>query len=146
MAKGVKVTESKWKAIKILLESGATYNEIKEMIMVSNTVISFAKKSETYEEFRHKLYLTSGAYRKRMAAEAKTKLGKEIKAQEVANEVKAVRASELIKEEPEEKVVEHQHNVTLVANNYLMEEIKKQNELLTLISNKLAFIVDELTR
>jgi hypothetical protein len=36
--------------------------------------------------------------------------------------------------------------VTVVAERFLMEEVKKQTELLTTISAKLAFIVDELTK
>ena len=38
------------------------------------------------------------------------------------------------------------HTVTVVAERFLMEEVKKQTELLTTISAKLAFIVDELTK
>ena len=45
----------------------------------------------------------------------------------------------------EEKVIRHEQSVTIVANNYMAAEMKKQTELLELISRKLAFIVDELT-
>lgn len=44
------------------------------------------------------------------------------------------------KEEPKPQTV------TVVAERFLMEEVKKQTELLTTISAKLAFIVDELTK
>ena len=46
----------------------------------------------------------------------------------------------LKKEEPKPQTV------TVVAERFLMEEVKKQTELLTTISAKLAFIVDELTK
>ena len=36
--------------------------------------------------------------------------------------------------------------IRVVAEGFLMEEVKKQTELLTTISAKLAFIVDELTK
>ena len=50
------------------------------------------------------------------------------------------------KEEPEEgKVIKHNYNVTIQATHYMEEQQKKTNELLTLISNKLAFIVEELS-
>ena len=37
-----------------------------------------------------------------------------------------------------------QMTVTMIANHYMAEEMQKQTKLLTLISNKLAYIVDEL--
>ena len=46
---------------------------------------------------------------------------------------------------PEPQVIEHRQTVTLVANQYLMEEVKQQTELLKLISNKLAYIVEQLS-
>ena len=151
MANKCKVTESKWKAIKILLESGATYKEIGQMMDVSNSIISFSKSSETYEEFRHKVYVTSGAYRKKIAAEEKrkqeeaelAKREKEKKAAEVAKKINAVSASELVKEEP--KVVkEDRQTIVVQASHYMLEEQKKTNELLTVISNKLAMIITDL--
>ena len=45
----------------------------------------------------------------------------------------------------EGRVIRHEQSVTIVANHYMAEEMKKQTELLELISRKLAFIVDELT-
>lgn len=46
---------------------------------------------------------------------------------------------------PSVQVVEHRQSIVVQANHYMMEELKKQTETLKLISNKLAFIVDELT-
>ena len=150
MAQKTKVTENKWKAIKILLESGAKYTEINETMGVSNTVISFCKQSETYEEFRHKLYVTSGAYRRKMAAEAKAKQEAQEKAKqekgkkvaEVAKEVGAVTASELVKDE--QKSTQDRQTIVVQASHYMLEEQKKTNELLTAISNKLAMIITDL--
>ena len=41
--------------------------------------------------------------------------------------------------------VTNQTTVTIQANHYMMEELRKTNEYLRLISNKLAYIVEELT-
>lgn len=41
---------------------------------------------------------------------------------------------------------ENRQTVTIQATNYMMQELQKTNELLTGISAKLAFIVDELTK
>jgi hypothetical protein len=44
----------------------------------------------------------------------------------------------------QEVIHKHEQSVTVIANHYMAEQLQKQTELLTLISNKLAFIVDEL--
>ena len=141
MAKGVKVTESKFKAIKILLKSGATYAEISESMQVSYCVIGYIKNSDTFEDYRHKSYVTSGGYRK--------KLKKQQEEQEKAAQQNQKKAGESsANEQTEEKqpqIVEHRQTITVQAFHFMLEEQKKTNELLTLISNKLAFIVAELT-
>ena len=38
----------------------------------------------------------------------------------------------------------HQHNITVQANHYMMEELQKQTKQLTLIGNKLTAIMEEL--
>lgn len=43
------------------------------------------------------------------------------------------------------QTVSHEHSVTIVANHYMAEELRKQTKYLEIISNKLAFIVEELT-
>lgn len=137
MAK-TKVTINVFNAVKILFENGAKSGEVGKYMKLSPDVVSMIRKSETYEEYRNLMYTKSSSYRKRMAAIK----AKEQKAKEVAEEVGAIPASELIKEEPKE---ERKQMIMLQASHQLLEEFRKQNELLTLISNKLAFIVDELT-
>jgi hypothetical protein len=140
MAKGVKMTEAKFKAIKILLAGGATYKETAESMGVSTVVVGYCKHSETFEEYRQKIYVTSGGYRRKLAAEKKAQEEKE--AQETAEQKKAEPETPVA----EQNVVEHRQTVTIQATHYMMEEMKKTNELLKLISSKLAFIVDELTK
>ena len=43
------------------------------------------------------------------------------------------------------KVIEHRQTVTVQATHYMMQEMKRTNELLELISRKMAFIVESLT-
>ena len=43
------------------------------------------------------------------------------------------------------QVVEHRQTVTIQATHYMMQEMKRTNELLELISRKMAFIVDQLS-
>jgi len=143
MAAGVKVTEKKFKAIKILLESGETYENIAESMGVSKRVVGVVRSSETFEEYRHKIYLSSPTYRKKRDAALKAE--QERKEREAAEKVNEEQPPAPEEKKPEPQVVEHRQVVTVQATHYMMEEMKKTNELLTLISNKLAFIVDELT-
>ena len=76
-----------------------------------------AFNSDSYEEFKNSFYASAQA-----ARNAKKK-----------------------EEKKDVQIVEHRQSVTIVATQYMAEEMKKQTELLKLISNKLAFIVDELT-
>lgn len=142
-----KVTEGKFKAIKILLNSGATYDEITDSLGVSSYVIRFAKVSETFEEYKHKMYVNSAGYRKKMAAEQKKKEAEEKAAAEKAAAEKAAAEQEAKKaySEPEVQVVEHRQSVQIQATHFMTEELREMKELLKGISNKLAFIVEELT-
>ena len=138
-----KVTESTWKAIKTLLKGGATYKEICEYMNIASSTVSQIKSSETYEEYKHKVYLTSGYYRKKMAAiEAAKQKEEKKKAKEEDEKVVPV----VEPQETKTQVVEHRQTIQITATHYMMEELKKANELLTLLSNKLAFVVDELTK
>lgn len=124
MANYNKLTESKYKAIKIMLKGGATVKEVEEYLQISNPTIYAVRKSENYEEYIQisaERHLTS---RQAAAIKSKTK--------------------EQPKEEPKEVVKEVRQTVTIQATHYMMQELQKSNELLTLISKKLAFIVDEL--
>lgn len=133
MANAPKVTESKFKAIKILIESGATYAEIKEMMDVGNNVVSCIKYSENYEEYKHKMYVmySGSAHRNKQKEQAKA----------VAAKVGAVPASQLA----QPNVTESKQTIIMQVSNYMLDEQRKTNELLTLISSKLAYIIDQLT-
>lgn len=131
MAKNPKLTESTYKAIKIMLNGGATYEEIMEYLNVSKATVGRVKQTENYQEYQKD--------RQARAFMAK-KATQEKKATEKAKE-----AEELKPVEAPPQVVEHRQSVTVIANHYMMEQLQEQTRLLTLISNKLAFIVDQLT-
>ena len=46
--------------------------------------------------------------------------------------------------EKQEQVIRHEQSVTIIANQYIAEELKKQTEQLELINRKLARILDDL--
>lgn len=141
MGRYAKVTESKFKAVKILLASGSTHKECAESMGLSVCTVGVIKRSETYDEYKNITYMTSGYYRKKMRKEAETE-----KVDNAVEETPEVVEAKTEEQETPAQIVEYRQNVTIQANQYMMEEMRKTNELLTFISNKLAFIVEELTR
>lgn len=118
MANYNKITESKFNAIKMLLKGGATAHEAAEFMKVSSVTVYAIKKAETFADYIS--YSTAKALER----------GKQIaqkKAQTVTDD--------------------KQPGGTLSANyqlNRLFEQMKAQTELLKLISEKMAFIVEQL--
>ena len=138
MANWNKVTESKFKAVKMLLKGGASVREVVEYLQVSESVVYGIKKVETYEEYVNV----------RTTLELEAKQVAAIKAKEakrVAEKVGADPAAQIAPIVTDDK----QPGGTLSANyqmNRLFELVKKQVELLELLNNKVAFVVDELTK
>lgn len=116
---------TKYNAIRALLESGAQVEEIAKMIEVAPSTVLIVKKEKSFNDCINAL--NANMYLARAAKKAK----KEKKEQE--------QQQQILQREAEKP------SVTLLANHYLMEEMRKQTELLKTISAKLAFIVDELT-
>ena len=111
---------TKYNAIRALLESGAQVEEIAKMMEVAPSTVLIVKKEKSFTDCINAL--NANMYLARAAK-------KEKKEQE----------QQILQREAEKP------SVTLLANHYLMEEMRKQTELLKTISAKLAFIVDELT-
>lgn len=123
MAKYNKLAESKFNAIKKLLDAGATYKECAECVGVTESVVYRVRCCESYKEYTE----MNAAHALKQREDRKAKNAKTT-------------------EPPAETVKEVRQTVTIQATHYMMEELRKTNELLTAISAKLAFIVDELTK
>lgn len=143
MGRYAKVTENKFKAVKILLASGATHNECADSMGLGVSTVGTINRSETYEEYRNATYIRSAYVRKKMREAAES--ANEDSQEDIAPAVDESEKEEQNKDQ-QTQIVEHRQTVTIQATHYMMEEMRKTNELLALISNKLAFIVDELTR
>jgi len=113
------LTQKKYSAIKIMLKAGTPVSEIVEYMEVSESVIYRVKNTEDYDEYQQS--------RRTAAIMAK---GRENAAEQTPQQV--------------EHIHHHEQSVTVIANHYMAEELRKQTELLTTISNKLAYIVDDL--
>lgn len=129
----VKVTQKIFDAVKILFDNGATYKEVAEFFNFSLSTANSIKVSETYEDYKHTSIVRSGRVR---AIKAKEKAKEEEKKQEEQRKQEEQKKSE---PKPDET------RGTVQIPFYITQEIKKQNELLTQISNKLAFIVEQLS-
>lgn len=122
----IKVTQGIFDAVKICLKSGNSVAETAKFMKLSQDVVRMMRDAETLDE-----------YRAIMAAKsAHTKQNRQIAA------IKAKQAEQ--PEKAPEKPVDKQ-TIVVQASHYMLEEQKRTNELLALISNKLAFIIDELT-
>ena len=116
----LKVTKGIFDAAKLLIENGANNTEVAKYLKVSTDVVSFIRKSETYEDYQTFMYEYSLKQRQRVAA---------------------IKAKEEPKEEPKPEV---KQTIVVQATWQMTQEMQKTNELLKQISNKLAYIVDEL--
>ena len=140
MANWDKMTESKFRAVKILLKGGASVKEAAEYMQMSTATIYIIKNAENLDEY-NAIRTARDSKRKQAAAIN----AKEANAKEVAAQVGAVPAATLVPDgKPVEIVKEIRSSVTIQATHYMEEQQRKTNELLTQISAKLAFIVDEL--
>ena len=123
----VKVNEGIFNAVKILVDKGGTLKEVASYFGLSTFTVGIIRDSENLDEYKNTLLARNNAIRaKKKKPETKEQPKEELKEQAA-------------------QVVEHRQTVTVQATHYMMQEMQKTNELLTLISRKLAFIVDELT-
>jgi len=127
MANWNKLTEGQFKAIKTLLRGGATQKEAAEYMQVSPNTAFWVAKAETFEEYQH-MKAEKHLERKQVAA---------IKAKETEKT-----AAQGTPAAPQ--VVEQRQTITIQATHYMMQKLEETNNLLKLISNKLAYIVDDL--
>ena len=121
MAAKAKITEANFKVIKMLLGSGMKRKEIADSMGISTWSVNLICNTESYEAYREVIHNRN----------AKPK-----------EEPKAP-----VQAEPQVQVVEHQYRdtVKIEAPQYVMNMLQRTNELLETISNKLAFVVEELT-
>ena len=115
-----KMNEKLFRAVKIMIAGGGTVPEIADYFSVSEVTVKRVKQSENLNEY-WAIIATNN------------------------NKKKPAPAKDPKAEEPAVPVVEHRQTVTIQATHYMMQEMQKTNELLNLISRKLAFIVDALS-
>ena len=126
--KKIKIDEKMFNAVKTLLNGGATYDEVNSYMGVSLASIGRISTAETYADYKQMIAASAIALKKKREAQ---------KAVEAPTEKPAEPATEA-------PVKEVKTSVTIQATHYMMQEMQETNRLLKDISNKLAFIVEQL--
>ena len=135
MAKREKLTQSKFNAIKIMLKAGTEHVEVAEYLDVGAATVYKVSTCESWEEWNQ---MQKAAY---LAALARKEKKEKEQQPESQPEQKAVPEAE-----KQPQVIEHRQNVTVQTTYYVSQKLDKLCELLTAISSKLAFVVEELTK
>jgi len=130
MAQYNKTTEKMFTAIKILLNGGATQKEAAEYMKCSTYTTWLVAKCETYDEYLQFIAEKAAQSRKR--------------------QMMAVHAKEAEKKQETPVITDDkQKGGTMSANyqiNRMYDVLKQMSETMTIMSNKLTFVVDELTK
>ena len=128
-----KIDQKRFDAVKIMIDSGAVSSEIEKYMGISAWSVTAIKKAATYDEYKNMLAA--------IALERKKK--KESKKAEDSKHV-SIQEHHPNDHEPKKEPT----SINVMKENYqlsrLYDEQRKTNELLTSISSKLAFIVEEL--
>lgn len=123
--KNVKVTQSVFNCIKTLLAGGASHKECADYMQLSVITVGRINRAETYEDYKQSVIM------------AKLHSGKPVSVPVPEQ------TPEPEQEKPEKpKAVDTSGTYQM---NRLIELMKEQNELLKAISNKMAFIVEQLS-
>ena len=158
-----KMTDKLFRAVKIMIAGGATSTEISEYFNISLSSISRVRQAESFQEYRVMQAATYGKRKPAKTQDAPKQSEVVIPAAQqnpMAQQNQAVQQPAPAQQptvfhqlppmqQPapaqQPQVVEHRQTVTIQATHYMMQEMKKTNELLELISRKMAFIVDQLS-
>ena len=126
MIKRTRITENIYNAVKLILRGGAKTKEAAEAMGISVNTVHRIGKANSYDEYVNMAYMNGSArYREQEKKEKEER-----------------------QEKPQAEPLKQQGG-TLSAGyqmNRIYELLKQQNEILTMLSNKVAFIVDELTK
>lgn len=113
------LTFEKYNCIKILLQSGASIDECAKSFAVTDFTIMQVKNSKDYEEYKDTA--RADQWKKR---------------QKTINAKKETAVPQ--------QVVEYKQSVTVQTTHYVETKIDKMIEILTVLNNKIGYIVDEL--
>ena len=126
-----KVTESLFYAAKALINAGAPYKEVTKYFNISDATCKLIKGAENFNEYKNMIAAACAKNRARKAKKEEAKEKKEV-------------VLDKVETDPPVQVVEHRQSVTIQATHFMMQEMQETNKLLKEISNKVAFLVEQL--
>ena len=139
------ITLNIFKAAKILLSSGSTQREVAEYLSISPSSVQKINKAEDFDDYKR---ITNAWYVAKLVKEKEQKekeqKEKELKEKELKEKESQEQAPTQVSGSSPVQVVEHRQSVTIQATHFMTEEMKRTNELLTLINNKLGAIINDL--
>lgn len=127
-----KIDQKRFDAVKIMLESGATVPEVERYMGISSWSITRIKKAASFTEYKNMLAAIALEQQERKKARKAVEPEKPTSAHEEPEK----------EQKPPVAIGSMKENYQL---SRLFDEQKKTNELLTSISAKLAYIVEELS-
>lgn len=128
-----KVTPGVFQAVKICLESGNSIRETAKFMKLSNDVVGYINKAETFDEYKALMY-EKGEKARQMRA---------IKAKEAAAQKAPAQPAKPAAQPAAQPVAQVSPAVVKVeAPVYMMDDLREIKELLKGISNKLAAMVE----
>jgi hypothetical protein len=139
-----KVDERLFKMVKLMCKSGAPYAEIAEYFQISPTTVKRINNSESIVEYRNIMAAWAISQRERRE---KIRNAKQAPVQEPVPEPVQIQVAVPVPEEPVIPDLKMPGGTMSAAYqfNRMIEMMKKQNEILTLMSNKLTYLVEQLT-
>ena len=118
VTRGTAITPKMYDTVKKLLKAGLSQSEIKKLVGIAQSSISRINRTEKFEDLAAMIKAEKEKYRKPKKPD--------------------------VPEKPVEEEKPIEHRIVIQTNQYMIEEMKKANELLNLINNKLGAIIDDL--
>lgn len=129
-----KVNERLWWAVKTLLKGGSMVKDAADYFEISQNTVSRINQSASFEEYKNIISAAHVGHQKKRRLPEKP-----------VEDIKPVAESKISEKQKEpEKTVEPKQTIIYKPTWEMQQEIQKTNVLLTSISAKLAFIVEEL--
>ena len=132
------ITAETFACVKMLIAGGATRQEISKYLKIGVTTVNRIASADNYEEYKNILAAMNAQYHETYRAKRLHLDTEPVQQEEKPEPVKEE------KQEPAPQVVEHRQSVTVQTTYYVNQKLDKIEEVLKLISAKLACIIDDL--
>lgn len=134
-----KINVTLFNAVKICLESGNSVAQTAKFMKLSCDVVAMIRDAENLDEYRALMTIKCNKAKQARAAKRAAQAVKQVVKQAAEEKPQGVDPGNAVPQAQEVRQV-----VTVQATRFMEEQMKRQTELLTVISQKLAAIIDDL--